>query len=144
MFFLTKIALSFSLAALLGKRSFYNGFGGYMNTYIPKKADLQRRWYVVDAEDVVLGRLATHVANLLSGKGKPVWTPFLDHGDHVIVINAKKIKLTGRKWEQKVYYRHSGYPGGIKVVKVEDYRANRSDRIVEYAVKGMLPKNRLG
>ena len=102
MFFLTKIALSFSLAALLGKRSFYNGFGGYMNTYIPKKADLQRRWYVVDAEDVVLGRLATHVANLLSGKGKPVWTPFLDHGDHVIVINAKKIKLAVLCEESKV------------------------------------------
>ena len=115
-----------------------------MKTYVPKKADLKRRWYVVNAEDVVLGRLATHVANLLSGKGKPSWSPFLDHGDHVIVINTKKIKLTGRKWEQKIYYRHTGYPGGIKGVKAKELRENRSDRIVEHAVKGMLPKNRLG
>ena len=115
-----------------------------MKTYVPKKADLTRRWYVVNAEDVVLGRLATHVANLLSGKGKPSWSPFLDHGDHVIVINTKKIKLTGRKWEQKIYYRHTGYPGGIKGVKAKELRKNRSDRIVEHAVKGMLPKNRLG
>ena len=115
-----------------------------MVTYQPRVADLKRQWFLVDAQDVVLGRLATHVANLLAGKGKPVWTPFLDVGDHVIIVNAEKIRLTGNKLEQKIYYRHSGYPGGIKAVKAKDFRSKRADRMVEIAVKGMLPKNRLG
>ena len=115
-----------------------------MATYQPKPAELQRRWYLVNARDVVLGRLATHVATLLTGKGKPTWAPHLDTGDHVIVVNAGKVRLTGNKWEQKVYYRHSGYPGGIKAVKAKDLRAKRPDRMVEVAVKGMLPKSRLG
>jgi large subunit ribosomal protein L13 len=115
-----------------------------MSTYQPKAAELKRRWYLVDAQGVVLGRLATHVATLLSGKGKPTWTPYLDTGDHVIIVNAEKVKLTGDKLEQKYYYRHTGYPGGIKAVKARDYRAKRSDRMVEVAVKGMLPKTRLG
>ena len=113
-------------------------------TYQPKPADLQRRWYLVDARNVVLGRLATHVATLLTGKGKPTWAPHLDSGDHVIVVNAEKVRLTGNKWEQKVYYRHTGYPGGIKAVKAKELRAKRPDRMVEGAVKGMLPKSRLG
>ncbi|MDE2666630.1 MAG: 50S ribosomal protein L13 [Acidobacteriota bacterium] len=115
-----------------------------MTTYQPKPAELQRRWYLVDAQDVVLGRLATHVATLLIGKGKPTWAPHLDMGDHVIVVNAEKVRLTGNKWEQKVYYRHSGYPGGIKAVTAKDLRAKRPDRMVKGAVKGMLPKSRLG
>ena len=115
-----------------------------MVTYQPRLTDFKRQWFLVDAEDVVLGRLATHVVNLLTGKGKPVWTPFLDVGDHVIIVNAEKIRLTGNKLEQKIYYRHSGYPGGIKAVKAKDFRSKRADRMVEIAVKGMLPKNRLG
>jgi len=115
-----------------------------MVTYQPRLTDFKRQWFLVDAEDVVLGRLATHVVNLLTGKGKPVWTPFLDVGDHVIIVNAEKIRLTGNKLEQKIYYRHSGYPGGIKAVKAKDFRSKRADRMVEVAVKGMLPKNRLG
>ncbi len=115
-----------------------------MSTYQPKAAEIKRRWYLVDAQDVVLGRLATHVATLLSGKGKPTWTPYLDTGDHVIIVNAEKVKLTGKKLEQKFYYRHTGYPGGIKAVRAKDYRAKRPDRMVEVAVKGMLPKTRLG
>ena len=115
-----------------------------MSTYQPKAAELQRKWYLVDAQDVVLGRLATHVATLLTGKGKPTWTPHLDTGDHVVVVNAERVKLTGNKWEQKVYYRHTGYPGGIKALKAKDFRAKRPDRMVEGAVRGMLPKSRLG
>ena len=115
-----------------------------MTTDQPKAANLKRRWYLVDAQDVVLGRLATHVANLLSGKGKPTWTPYLDTGDHVIIVNAEKVKLTGNKLDQKFYYRHTGYPGGIKAVSARDYREKRPDRMVEAAVKGMLPKSRLG
>jgi large subunit ribosomal protein L13 len=115
-----------------------------MATYQPRLTDFKRQWFLVDAADVVLGRLATHVVNLLTGKGKPVWTPFLDVGDHVIIVNAEKVRLTGNKLEQKIYYRHSGYPGGIKAVKAKDFRSKRADRMVEVAVKGMLPKNRLG
>ena len=115
-----------------------------MSTYFPSKSEIVRRWYLVDAEDQVLGRLATHVANLLTGKLKPTWVPFMDSGDHVIVINAEKVKLTGKKLDQKVYHRHTGFPGGLRSTVAKDLKAKRADRMVELAVKGMLPKNKLG
>ena len=115
-----------------------------MPTYFPKGSEVSRRWYLIDAEDQVLGRLASHVANLLAGKLKPTWVPFMDMGDHVIIINAEKVKLTGKKLEQKMYYRYSGYPGGMKSVSAHDLKAKRPDRMIEIAVKGMLPKNKLG
>jgi large subunit ribosomal protein L13 len=115
-----------------------------VSTYFPKKSEITRLWYLVDAKDQVLGRLATHVANLLTGKLKPSWVPFLDSGDHVIVINAEKVKLTGNKLEQKAYYRHTGFPGGLKSTVAKDLKSVRADRMVEQAVKGMLPKSKLG
>jgi large subunit ribosomal protein L13 len=115
-----------------------------MSTYFPKGSEVSRRWFVVDAQDQALGRLASHVANLLAGKLKPTWVPFMDMGDHVIIINAEKVKLTGKKLEQKMYYRYSGFPGGMKSVSAHDLKAKRPDRMVEIAVKGMLPKNKLG
>jgi large subunit ribosomal protein L13 len=115
-----------------------------MSTYFPKVSEISRRWFVVDAQDQALGRLASHVANLLAGKLKPTWVPFMDTGDHVIIINAEKVKLTGKKLEQKMYYRYSGFPGGMKSVSAHDLKAKRPDRMVEIAVKGMLPKNKLG
>ena len=115
-----------------------------MSTYFPKGSEVSRRWFVVDAQDQALGRLASHVANLLAGKLKPTWVPFMDMGDHVIIINAEKVKLTGTKLEQKMYYRYSGFPGGMKSVSAHDLKAKRPDRMVEIAVKGMLPKNKLG
>jgi len=115
-----------------------------MATFFPKGSEVSRRWYLVDAQDQVLGRLASHVANLLAGKLKPTWVPFMDMGDHVIIINAEKVKLTGKKLEQKKYYRYSGYPGGMKSVSAHDLKAKRPDRLVEIAIKGMLPKNKLG
>ena len=115
-----------------------------MPTYFPKGSEVNRRWFVVDAQDQVLGRLASHVANLLAGKLKPMWVPFMDTGDHVIIINAEKVKLTGKKLEQKMYYRYSGFPGGMKSVSAHDLKAKRPDRMVEIAVKGMLPKTKLG
>jgi len=115
-----------------------------VSTYFPSKSEIVRRWYLVDAEDQVLGRLATHVANLLTGKLKPTWVPFMDSGDHVIVINAEKVKLTGKKLDQKLYHRHTGFPGGLRSTVAKDLRAKRADRMIELAVKGMLPKNKLG
>ena len=115
-----------------------------MATFFPKGSEVSRRWYLVDAQDQVLGRLASHVANLLAGKLKPTWVPFMDMGDHVIIINAEKVKLTGKKLEQKTYHRYSGYPGGMKSVSAHDLKAKRPDRMVEIAIKGMLPKNKLG
>lgn len=115
-----------------------------MVTSFPKAGDLTRNWYVVDAKDQVLGRLATHVANLLSGKNKPTWVPFMDIGDHVVIINAEKVKLTGKKLEQKFYHHYSGYPGGMKSISAREYLAKRPDRLVEEAIKGMLPHNKLG
>jgi len=115
-----------------------------MPTYFPKGSEVSRRWYVIDAQDQVLGRLASHVANLLAGKLKPTWVPFMDMGDHVIIINAEKVKLTGKKLEQKMYYRYSGFPGGMKSVSAQDLKAKRPDRMIEIAIKGMLPKNKIG
>ena len=112
-------------------------------TVIPKKNDSDRKWWLVDADGMVLGRLATKIANVLRGKDHPSYTPFFDNGDFVIVINADKVKLTGNKEEQKVYYRHSGWMGGIKETSYKRMLKNHPERILEAAVKGMLPKNKL-
>lgn len=113
-------------------------------TYSAKAADVQRKWYVVDAEGKTLGRLATTVAATLRGKHKPMYTPHVDTGDFVVVINAEKIKVTGNKETQKFYYRHSNYPGGLKTTSLKDMRARFPDRIIESAVRGMLPTSNLG
>jgi large subunit ribosomal protein L13 len=113
-------------------------------TYSAKEADIKRKWYVVDAEGKTLGRLATQVAIVLRGKHKPMFTPHVDTGDHVIVVNAEKIHLTGDKVRQKTYYRHSGYPGGLKSETVKDLLERKPYVIVERAIKGMLPKTKLG
>jgi large subunit ribosomal protein L13 len=113
-------------------------------TFAPKGKEINRDWFVVDATDKVLGRLATEIARILLGKHKPIYAPFIDTGDHVVVINAEKVRVTGKKSEQKRYYRHTGYPGGIRV---EEYRAvleKHPERIVQKAVRGMLPHNTLG
>jgi len=115
-----------------------------MKTFLPKVKDLDRRWYLVDASDQVLGRLSTEIATVLMGKGKPTYTDFLDTGDFVVVVNAEKVKLTGKKWDDKVYYSHSGYPGGLKEVSARKMLEKHPERIVQFAVKGMLPKNKLG
>ncbi len=113
-------------------------------TYSAKEADIKRKWYVVDADGKTLGRLATQIAIVLRGKHKPVFTPHVDTGDHVIVVNAEKIHLTGDKVRKKTYYRHSGYPGGLKSETVKDVLARRPSAVVERAIKGMLPKTTLG
>ena len=115
-----------------------------MRTYTPKPGDIQRNWYVIDATDVVLGRLASHVATLLRGKHKPTFAPHVDGGDFVIVINADKVALTGNKREQKLAYNHSGYPGGLRAVAYSDLLENNPERAVEKAVRGMIPKTSLG
>jgi large subunit ribosomal protein L13 len=114
-----------------------------VRTYTPRPGDIERNWYVIDATDVVLGRLASHVAILLRGKHKATFAPHVDGGDFVIVINAAKVALTGNKREQKLAYRHSGYPGGLRAVTYGDLLATRPERAVEKAVRGMLPKNSL-
>lgn len=115
-----------------------------MPTFIPKVDGFERKWFVIDARDQVLGKLASTAAQILSGKRKPVYTPFLDTGDHVIVINAAAIHITGRKSSDKVYHRHTGYPGGLKSIAAGDLRKKHPTRLIEEAVKGMLPKTRLG
>ena len=115
-----------------------------MPTYVPRPTDIRNDWYLLDCEDQVLGRLATRAAVLLMGKHKPDYTPFLKTGDHVIVVNAQKIKVTGKKEEQKKYYRHSGYPGGLKTESYEHVVARKPSFPMEEAVRGMLPKGRLG
>ena len=115
-----------------------------MKTYSPKAGEIERAWYLVHADGAVLGRLASEVAQLLRGKHKPTWAPHLDTGDHVIVVNAAGVRLTGEKDQKKIYYSHSGYPGGLSEVEYERMARLRPDRVVEKAVKGMLPKNRLG
>jgi large subunit ribosomal protein L13 len=115
-----------------------------MKTYTPKADDIQRAWWVVDATDVPLGRLATEVARILRGKHKPMFTPHLDTGDHVVVLNASKVKLTGNKADQKAYFRHSGYMGGDRMIPFKRMIATHPDRVIELAVRGMLPKNTLG
>ncbi|MEF3275199.1 MAG: 50S ribosomal protein L13 [Chloroflexus sp.] len=115
-----------------------------MKTYHQKPSEVQRDWYVIDASGKVLGRLATQISTLLRGKHKPTFTPSVDGGDFVIVVNAEKIVLTGRKPEQKIYYRHTGYPGGLKATPYKMMLAKHPDRILRLAVKRMLPKNRMG
>jgi large subunit ribosomal protein L13 len=117
-----------------------------MSTYFPSGKDLagNRKWYVVDAAGETVGHLASEVASILSGKRNPKWTPFLDVGDHVIVINARKAVLKGNKTEQKVYRRHTLYPGGLREVSAQEMFTKRPERVIELAVKGMLPKTKLG
>jgi large subunit ribosomal protein L13 len=122
----------------------FEGVNNMRTTYMAKPQDVEQKWYVVDAAGKTLGRLATEVATLLRGKHKPTYTPHIDTGDFVIVINASQITLTGKKLEQKRYYRHSGYPGGLKSITAGDLRASRPERMIELAVKGMLPKGPLG
>ncbi len=115
-----------------------------MNTYMEKPANVQRKWYIVDAQDVVLGRLATRVATVLRGKHKPTYTPHVDTGDYVIIINADKAVLTGKKLDQKFYYHHSGYPGGLKETPYRRLMTEKPEFAVKKAIVGMLPKGPLG
>ncbi|OQY49125.1 MAG: 50S ribosomal protein L13 [Anaerolineaceae bacterium 4572_78] len=115
-----------------------------MKTFSVKVEDVERKWHVVDAQGKTLGRLATEIASRLRGKHKPIFTPHVDCGDYIIVINAEKVHVTGRKLDQKIYYRHSGYPGGLKQITLRDQLKKFPVRVIESAVKGMLPKNRLG
>lgn len=115
-----------------------------MGSFVPTAGTIERRWHVIDAEGLVLGRIATEAARLLQGKHKPVYTPHIDTGDHVVVVNAAKVRLTGRKEEQKVYRYHSGYEGGLREERAKDVRQKSPVRIVEEAVRGMLPKTKLG
>nr|WP_017554018.1 50S ribosomal protein L13 [Heyndrickxia coagulans] len=113
-------------------------------TYMAKANDVERKWYVVDAEGKTLGRLASEVASILRGKHKPVFTPHVDTGDHVIILNASKVELTGKKLEDKIYYRHSQFAGGLKQRTADEMRANYPEKMLELAIKGMLPKGSLG
>ncbi|HLS99975.1 MAG TPA: 50S ribosomal protein L13 [Acholeplasma sp.] len=115
-----------------------------MKTFMANEATIERKWYIVDAEGKTLGRLATVVASVLRGKHKPTYTPHVDAGDYVIIINADKIKLTGNKWNDKMYYSHSGYNGGLSETAAKDLMAKKPTAIVEKAIKGMVPHNRLG
>ena len=115
-----------------------------MKTYTPKAKDIERRWWLIDAEGKTLGRLATRVAGILRGKHKPMYTPHLDVGDYVVVINAEKVALTGRKADQKTYFTHSGFMGHEKHIPFRRMIERHPDRVIELAVKGMLPKNKLG
>ena len=115
-----------------------------MRTYFPKKGDIEPRWFVIDADGQVLDRLSTTIAKIISGKNKPTYTPFLDTGDHVIVINAEKVRVTGMKAEQKVYRHYTGFPGGLREEEFKKLFNRRPDRVVQEAILGMLPKSRLG
>jgi large subunit ribosomal protein L13 len=114
-----------------------------VKTYSAKPREIEQKWYVVDAEAQTLGRLATRIADVLRGKGKPQYTPHVDTGDFVVVVNAEKIRVTGKKLEQKVYYRHSGYPGGLRERTLAEQLQRRPEEVLRRAVRGMLPKNRL-
>ena len=115
-----------------------------MKTFMPKAADITRKWYVVDAEGLALGRVASQVANILRGKNKPIYTPNVDTGDYVIIINASKVILTGKKLDQKIYYKHSGFVGGLKETKYRKLLAEKPEEALRHAVVGMLPKGPLG
>jgi large subunit ribosomal protein L13 len=115
-----------------------------MKTKFAKNTDVDRKWHVVNADGEVLGRLASRVAAVLKGKDKPIYTPHVDTGDFVVIINADKIRLTGNKIDQKEYYRHTGYPGGLRVKKAKDLIQNAPEEIINSAIRGMMPKNRLG
>lgn len=114
-----------------------------MKTYQPKHKDIKRNWHLVDAKGKILGRLSSDIAKLLQGKHKPTYANHMDMGDYVVVVNADSVELTGKKEKQKVYYRHSGYPGGFKEIKFEKMKADQPEKIIEMAVTGMLPRNRL-
>jgi large subunit ribosomal protein L13 len=114
-----------------------------MKTYSAKPREIEQNWKVVDADGQVLGRLATEIADTLRGKNKPAYTPHVDTGDFVVVVNAEKVRVTGKKLEQKIYYRHSGYPGGLRERTLAEQLARRPEEVIRRAVKGMLPKNRL-
>jgi len=115
-----------------------------VRTFTAKSAEIEREWFVVDAEGETLGRLASKIAPILKGKHKPIYTPHLDCGDFVVVINADKVRVTGRKLDQKLYHRHSGYPGGLKSITLREQLNKHPERVISLAVKGMLPKNKLG
>lgn len=115
-----------------------------MKTFVASAAAVERKWYVVDADGMTLGRMAAEIAKVLRGKNKPIFTPHIDTGDYVIVINAEKIKVTGKKLDQKIYYHHSDYVGGMKETTLKEMLAKHPERVVEFAVKGMLPKGPLG
>ena len=115
-----------------------------MRTFTQKQEEIERDWYVVDAEGETLGRLASRIAPILKGKHKPIYTPHLDCGDFVIVVNAEKVRVTGRKLDQKLYHRHSGYPGGLKSITLRDQLDRYPERVLQAAIRGMLPKNKLG
>ena len=115
-----------------------------MNTFMASPATIDRKWYVVDASGKTLGRLSSEIAKILRGKHKPIFTPHMDTGDYVIVVNAEKVKVTGKKLDQKIYYHHSGYVGGLKETTLREMMAKKPERVVELAVKGMLPKGPLG
>ena len=115
-----------------------------MRTFTQKQAEIERDWYVVDAEGETLGRLASRIAPILKGKHKPIYTPHLDCGDFVIVVNAEKVRVTGRKLDQKFYHRHSGYPGGLRSISLRNQLDKHPERVLQAAIRGMLPKNKLG
>lgn len=115
-----------------------------LKTFSAKKEEVKRKWYVIDAEDQVVGRLATKAATILRGKHKPIFTPHVDTGDHIVIINCEKVRLTGRKWSQKAYHHHTTYPGGLKTIIADKLRDEHPDRIIKSAIWGMIPHNRLG
>ncbi len=115
-----------------------------MKTYSAKKSTVEKKWVLIDAADQSLGRVASKAASIIRGKTKPIFTPHVDTGDNVIIINASKVRLSGKKWDQKVYYHHSGYPGGIKSTTAKEMREKRPSNLLKKAITGMLPKNRLG
>jgi len=115
-----------------------------IKTYVAREADIERRWFIVDAEGQTLGRLASEIATVLRGKHKPIFSPHMDVGDYVVVVNAEKVRVTGAKTEQKNYYRHSGYPGGFRQTKFRDMIQQHPERVIEKAVRGMIPHNVLG
>lgn len=115
-----------------------------MSTFMAKAADVERKWYVIDAEGMPLGRLASETANILRGKNKPIYTPHVDTGDNVIIINAEKVAVTGKKLDQKIYFRHSAYVGGAKYTLLRDMLAKKPERVIEHAVRGMVPHGALG
>ncbi len=116
----------------------------YMKSFIAKPQEMERKWYVIDAEGQTLGRMASEIASILRGKKKPIYTPHVDTGDYVIVINAEKVEVTGKKRKDKIYKRHSGFPGGLKEVNFETLQNAKPDEIIRHAVKGMMPKGKLG
>lgn len=115
-----------------------------MKSYIAKPAEINHKWYVIDAEDKTLGKLAAEIAMILRGKKKPIYTPHVDCGDYVVVVNAEKVAVTGNKEKQKIYKHHTGYPGGLKEATLEELRAKKPEEIIRHAVKGMMPKGKLG